>query len=167
MKKLLKNLSIGIFGITLVTLIVLRVVGVDPQDQRPGLWLAGDVVDSPVSDWSFTDDHYEIYLQTNTPYFVPHSVTVYCATLEGNLYLLSAYYTGGTYPDMRSWNRNIVRDPRIRLRIGGKLYDQKVSYVSDESIRRPVYDALGDKYPDWERPTFKNMHILAVGPADS
>ena len=65
-----------------MTLIVLRVVGVDPQDQRPGLWLAGDVVDSPVSDWSFTDDHYEIYLQTNTPYFVPHSVTVYCATLE-------------------------------------------------------------------------------------
>ena len=31
MKKLLKNLSIGIFGITLVTLIVLRVVGVDPK----------------------------------------------------------------------------------------------------------------------------------------
>ena len=57
MKKKLKNLSIGIFGITLVTLIVLRVVGVDPQDQRPGLWLACDVVDSPVSDLSFTDDH--------------------------------------------------------------------------------------------------------------
>ena len=38
-----------------------------------------------------------------------------------------------------------------------------MSYVSDESIRRPVYDALGDKYPDWERPTFENMHILAVG----
>ena len=83
MKKLLNNLSIGFLGITLVRLLVLRVVGVDPQDQRPGLWLAGDVVDSSVSDWSFTDDHYEIYLQTNTPYFVPHSVTVYCATLEG------------------------------------------------------------------------------------
>ena len=68
---------------------------------------------------------------------------------------------------MRSWSRNIVRDARIRLRIGRKLYDQKVSYVSDESIRRPVYDALGDKYPDWERPTFENMHILAVGPTDS
>ena len=66
---------------------------------------------------------------------------------------------------MRSWNRNIVRDSRIRLKIGDQVFDQTVSYVSDESIRRPVYDALGAKYPAWERPTFENMHILAVGPA--
>ena len=167
MKKIFKYLSIGLLGVSLFIVLVLRVVGVDPQDQRPGLWLAGDVADSPVSDWTFTDEYYEIYLQTNTPYLIPHSVTVYCATLEGNLYLLSAYYTGGTFPEMRSWNRNIVRDPRIRLRIGGQLFDQRVSYVSDELIRRPVYDALGEKYPDWERPTYENMHILAVGPVDS
>ena len=132
-----------------MTLIVLRVDGFDPQDQRPGLWLAGDFVDSPVSDWSLSGEHYVFYLQTNTSYFVPHSVKVYYATLEGNLYLLSAYYIGGTFPGMRSWNRNIVRGPRIRFVIGDKLYNQIVSYMSDESIRRPIYDALGDKYLDW------------------
>ena len=167
MKKIFKYLSTGIAVIAFLTLIVLRVVGVDPQDQRPGLWLAGKLSETPLNDWAFTDDHYEIYLQTNTPYFIPHSVTVYCATYDGELYLLSAYYTGGTFPDMRSWNRNIVRDPRVRLRIGGQLFDQTVNYVSDEMIRRPVYDALGEKYPNWERPTYENMHILAVGPADS
>ena len=164
MKKTVKYLGITIVLLVAVTLLVLRSVGVSPQDQRAGLWLAGDEVTTPIDDWSFTDDYEEIFLQTNTPYFIPHSVTVYCASYQGDLYLLSAYYSGGTYPDMRSWNRNIVRDPRIRLKIGEQLFDRTVSYVYDESIRSPVYDALGDKYPDWERPTFENMHILAVGP---
>ncbi len=165
MKKILEYSGISAVIIVVVILASLRFTGVEPQDLRPGLWLKGEVAVMPVSDWSFSDDHEEIYLQTNTPYLLPHSVTVYCATYNGELYLLSAYYTGGTFPEMRSWNRNIVRDPRVRLKIGEQLFDQTVSYVSDESIRRPVYDALGEKYPDWERPTFENMHILAVGPA--
>ncbi|NKB34649.1 MAG: hypothetical protein GKR91_16270 [Pseudomonadales bacterium] len=164
MKKIIEYSGIGAVVIVVVTLAFLRFFGVAPQDLRPGLWLTGEVAAMPVTDWSFTDEHAEIYLQTKTAYLIPHSVTVYCASLNGELYLLSAYYTGGTYPEMRSWNRNIVRDPNIRLKIGDQLFDQTVSYVSDESIRRPVYQALGDKYPDWERPTFENMHILAVGP---
>ncbi len=165
MKKTIKYSGIGVVVTIAVVLVVLRTLGVEPQDRRPGLWLTGEMPAMPVTDWSFSDEHAEIYLQTNTRWLIPHSVTVYCATLDGDLYLLSAYYTGGTFPEMRSWNRNIVRDPRIRLKIGDQVFDQSVSYVSDESIRRPVYDALGAKYPDWERPTFENMHILAVGPA--
>ena len=165
MKKIIEYSGISAVIVVVVILASLRFFGVAPQDLRPGLWLKGEVAVMPVSDWSFSDDHAEVYLQTNTPYLIPHSVTVYCATYDGELYLLSAYYTGGTFPEMRSWNRNIVRDPRVRLKIGEQLFDQTVSYVSDESIRRPVYDALGAKYPDWEGPTFENMHILAVGSA--
>ena len=75
MNKIFKYLSTGIAVIAFLTLIVLRVVGGDPQNQRPGLWLAGKLSETPLNDWAFTDDHYEIYLQTNTPYFIPHSVT--------------------------------------------------------------------------------------------
>ena len=74
MKKIFKYLSIGLVGVSLLIVLVLRVVGVDPQDQRPGLWLAGDVADSPVSDWTFTDEYYEIYLQTNTPLLCLYSI---------------------------------------------------------------------------------------------
>ena len=28
---------------------------VDPKDRRPGLWLSGDAVTAPVTDWSFSD----------------------------------------------------------------------------------------------------------------
>lgn len=165
MKKIVEYSGIGAVVIIVMVLATLRFFGVAPQDQRPGLWLTGELPSMPVADWSFTDEHAEIYLQTKTPYLLPHSVTVYCATLNGELYLLSAYYTGGTFPEMRSWNRNIMRDPRIRLKIGDQLFDQTVSYVFDESIRRPVYQALGEKYPDWDRPEYENTHILAVGPA--
>ncbi len=49
-----------------------------PQDRRPGLWLAGEVVREPVTDWSFTDAVPEIFLETRTWYGIPHSVTVVC-----------------------------------------------------------------------------------------
>jgi len=155
MKRIIEYSGIGLVVIVVAVLATLRFVGVEPQDRTPGLWLKGDVPAMPVTDWSFTDEHAEIHLQTSTAYLIPHSVTVYCATMDNKLYLLSAYYDGGTFPEMRSWNRNIVRDPRIRLKIGDQLFDQTVSYVDDESIRRPVYDALGEKYPNWADPHSK------------
>jgi len=39
----------------LVALLALRIVGLDPRERRPGLWLTGEVVTAPVTDWSFTD----------------------------------------------------------------------------------------------------------------
>ena len=62
MKKIFKYLITSTVVIAFSTLIVLRLVGVDPQDQRPGLWLAGKLSETSQNDWAFTDDHYEIYL---------------------------------------------------------------------------------------------------------
>ena len=102
MKKIIKYSGIGAVVTVVVVLAVLRTLGVEPQDRRPGLWLTGEMPAMPVTDWSFSDEHAEIYLQTNTRWLIPHSVTVYCATLDGDLYLLSAYYTGGTFPEART-----------------------------------------------------------------
>ncbi len=38
-----------------IALVTLRIVGLDPKDRRPGLWLTGELVTQPVTDWSFTD----------------------------------------------------------------------------------------------------------------
>lgn len=139
--------------------------GVHPKDQRPGLWLKGHLVEAEVIDWSFTDSVKEIYIQTNTRYFIPHSVTAYSATHNGNYYIMSAYYDGGSFPDARAWNRNIVRDPRVRLKIGDDVFDQKISYTTDEPLRQGVYKSFLSKYPEWVSPGIKNVHILAVEPA--
>lgn len=162
MKKVLKWLALAVTTVLVVTIASLRVFGFEPQDQRPGLWLAGELVEDPVSDWSFTDVEEEIYVQTRTPYGIPHSVTTYCVVFDDEFYLFSAYYGGGTFPDDRSWNRNVIRDPRVRLKIGENLYDQRVIHVTEEPLRRDVHQAFIDKYPQWNSPGLENVHILRV-----
>jgi len=162
MKKFFKIAGISLVLIFVVTIAALRSFGYEPRDQRPGLWLAGDLVSEPVTDWSFTDQFAEIFVQTNTRYGIPHSITTYSAVYDGNFYLFSAYYQGGNFPDMRSWNRNVMRDPRVRLKIGDRLYDQRVSYISDGLIREPVIGQFEEKYPEWESPGNENVHIFLV-----
>jgi len=159
--------TVGTFSIMLlvVLLVAVRLVGFEPRDLQPGFWVNGDLVEEPVSDWSFTDNVEEIYVQTNTRYLIPHSVTTYCTVHNGTLYLFSAYYSGGTFPDERSWNVNVMRDPRVRLKIGGQLFDQNLRYIDDAATRRPVHQAFVDKYPQWNSPGIENVHIFAVDPA--
>jgi hypothetical protein len=67
-----------VFGIILVCLVVLvgvlRVTGLEPKDRRPGLWLKGDLVTEPVTDWSFVSKYATDRVQTRTWYFIPQSV---------------------------------------------------------------------------------------------
>jgi len=67
----------------------------DPKDRRPGLGLSGEVVGEPINDWSFSDEYSLIYLETQTWYRIPHSVTTVCAELGEKLYVPSIYYEGG------------------------------------------------------------------------
>ena len=163
MKKIAKMAGVALLLIVGVTLVSLRLLGYEPRDQRPGLWLTGDRVTEPVADWSFTEDHLEIFVQTRTPYLIPHSVTTYCAVYEGDLYLFSAYYQGGVFPDERGWNRNVMRDPRVRLKIGDRVFDQTLSHVTDAETREAVHASAVAKYQQWSSPGLENVHILLVG----
>jgi len=162
MKKTAKTAGIILLLIVGGTLVSLRLLGYEPSDLRPGLWLTGDRVTEPVTDWSFTEQHQEIFVQTRTPYLIPHSVTTYCAFYEGDLYLFSAYYQGGVFPDERGWNRNVMHDPRVRLKIGGRLFDRTVSHVTDFETREAVHASAVAKYPQWSSPGLENVHILLV-----
>jgi hypothetical protein len=162
MKKYFQIGGISLIAIALFTILSLLIVGYEPQDQSPGLWLTGELATEPVADWSFTEQHEEIFVQTRSPWLIPHSVTTYCATYNDSFYLFSAYYGGGDFPDLRRWNKNVVRDPRVRLKIGDQLIDQTLSYIDDESIRMPVHQAFVDKYPQWVSPGLENVHIFQV-----
>ena len=163
MKKIAKRVGLAALLIVGVAFVSVRLLGFEPSDLRPGLWLTGDRVSEPVIDWSFTEDHPEIFVQTRTRYLIPHSITTYCAVLEGDLYLFSAYYQGGVFPDERGWNRNVMRDPRVRLKIGERVFDQTVSHVTDAATREEVHDNAVAKYPEWSSPGLENVHILKVG----
>ena len=59
---------------------------VDPEGQRPGMQLTGEVSDFP-DDWGFSDAYREIAIEVATPYFISHSVTIWCAAQNNSLYV--------------------------------------------------------------------------------
>lgn len=128
-------------------LVTLRIVGLDPQERRPGLWLTGQLVTAPVTDWSFTEASPTIFVQTRSWYGLPHSVTTTCTAYQGRLYLTSVYRPGAQFPRDRLWNRNIMRDPRVRLKIGDRVFDRTVALVTDAAERDAVLEAKARKYP--------------------
>ena len=130
--------------------LALLLAACEPHDRRPGLWLSGDVVKEPVSDWSFTDAVPEIFLETRTWYGIPHSVTVVCVGVGDKLYVPSVYRERGDFPDERLWNRNVVRDPRVRLKIGEKIYERQAALVEDAAEWQAVLDAFAKKSPFWK-----------------
>ena len=163
---MIKNLTfkslLSIFVSFGVFLFFLRIVGYEPKDTSPGFWLSGDILSEPITDWSFTNEIKEIFVETQTPYFLPHSVTTYCGVYEEKFYLFSAYYEGGEFPYARRWNQNVMRDPSVRLKIDGNIYEQNLSFVSDESEKVPIHRAFVDKYSNWQSPGIENVHIFLV-----
>ncbi len=110
-----------------------------PSDRRPGLWLAGEPAPLP-EDWSFTDADREIAIQVNTPYVLPHSVTIWCASTDGKLFVAARD------PDEKRWPGWVERDPEVRLAIDGRLYDAKLLRIDDPERIAPVRRAYAAKY---------------------
>jgi hypothetical protein len=154
----------------LLLLVALLATACDPKDRRPGTWVSGTEVSEPVTDWSFTDTVGEIFVETRTWYGIPHSVTTVCARDGERLYVPSVYFEGGDFPDKRFWNRNVVRDPRVRLSIGGKIYERSAVLVTDPGEIQTALAAFARKSPFWqelaakpeaERPT---VYFLRMDP---
>ena len=123
---------------------------VDPQDRRPGLWLSGEVVEGAVDDWSFSEAFPEIAVETRTWYAIRHSVTTVCAARGESLYVPSLYLEGGSFPDARFWNRNVVRDPKVRVRIGERIYERRAVRVEEAGEIGRALEAFAAKYPFWK-----------------
>ena len=89
----------GLFLVVVLALalVTLRFIGFEPRDRSPGLWVTGELVTTPIIDWSFTRSIEEIFVETRTWYYIPHSVTTYCSIYNDQLYLFSAYYQGGSF----------------------------------------------------------------------
>ena len=121
-----------------------------------GLWLAGDLVTTPVTDWSFTDAVPTIQIETRTWYLIPHFVRTYIARNDAQLYLFSEYFAPepgqpdlrDRFPEVRFWNRMVVRDPRIRVKIGNRLFQMRAYPLTDPSGMAVARQAFLSKYAD-------------------
>jgi hypothetical protein len=164
--KTIGKIGSALFVFLILLLVTLRATGFEPQDcpnagaswtcKLPGLWLKGEPVTTPVSDWSFTDQIQTIKIQTQTPFVLPYSVSIWCAVYNGNLYVTS--YRG------RRWVEDIVSDPRVRLKIGDKIYERSLSMINDPEEKAAVLQAKGKKYPAWKPPTVAEATVFRVLP---
>ncbi len=141
-----------------LALVVLRFTGLDPHDRIPGLWLTGELVTTPVTDWSFTDQVATIKLQTQSRFLLPHSVTINCLSLNGQLYVSSIYPAGTP----RSWNDNVLRDPHVRIKIGNKVYDRTLVLLTDPAEIAAVLQVRAKKYPQLKIPPNATIHVFHV-----
>ncbi|MBZ5699071.1 MAG: hypothetical protein LAN18_11055 [Acidobacteriia bacterium] len=162
--KTLGKIIVGILVCLVLLLLVLRITGLDPKDRRPGLWLKGDVVTTPVSDWSFTDKIPSIMIQTRTRYLLPHSVTIYCVSHNGQLYLHTVFLKGVPFPNGRSWVASLIRDPHVRIKVGNQLFDRTATEATDPAEIEPLMDAYKNKYPKSKFPSDSTTYWFHVLP---
>ncbi len=147
------------FAIT--TLLVVSVFAsgcFSPSDSRPGMRLSGQVREFP-SDWSFTDEFREIAIQVRTPYLLAHSVTVWCATLDGTLVV------GARNPETKNWPGWVDRDPRVRLRVGSDVYEARLSPIDDLQSLSGIRGSYAKKYDlpdpaDGKRPEIRYWSVI-------
>jgi hypothetical protein len=110
----------------------------EPWGPIPGGRLEGQVVAEPVRDWSFTDAHSTVELETRPA--DPYSVTVWCVVHDGSLYVPSRY------AEKKSWVQYVLDDPRVRLRVGERIYPAAMTRVRDPEEIEAVVPALVAKY---------------------
>jgi hypothetical protein len=107
-------------------------------------------------DWSFTADAEEIFIETVTSYWIPHSVTVWCVTVGNELYVAA------DDADKKSWVANVARDPNVRLKIGDKVYEQKLIPVTDAATIAAIDSGFVRKY-DYEEEEGDDDMIVGYG----
>jgi hypothetical protein len=156
---MLRALKIGLLTVAallVVSVLTLRVTGLEPRyidpasaafaeagrTAWPGLWLKGEVVREPVTEWDWTNQVNDpirgnsIMLETRTWYGIPHSVTINLVPLGDTLYISGSQQDSRvlqTFPEAKSWWANIERDPRIRMKIDGKLYEMTAVLLADRA----------------------------------
>jgi hypothetical protein len=139
----------------IVTVLVgaVAVLGCQPEDETPGLWLGGEIARERVADWRFTNDIEEIFVETRPWYGIPHSTTIWCAELDGELYI-------GSYgEEKKTWEKNVARRPAAKIAIAGRLYEVTVVPVTEPSRiealdaayakKYDMAEVFGDEIPDW------------------
>ena len=110
-----------------------------PSDRRPGMHLTGAVAAFP-ADWLFTAAQQEIAIEVSGFLGLPHSVTIWCATLDGALYL------GARDPDSKRWPAWADAAPDVRLKIADAIYEVHLTPLEDAATIARLQPNYAAKY---------------------
>lgn len=140
---------------------LLAVLGCQPQDESPGLWLRGAIAQEGVQDWRFTNEIEEIFVETRPWYGIPHSTTIWCVEHDGEMYI-------GSYgEEKKTWEKNVARDATVTLAIAEKLYFATVAPVAEPDLIEALDAAYAQKYDmaevfEGEIPKWWYYHVALI-----
>ena len=142
--KILKVSGWVLLALVLAALVVLA-VRTDPIGPLAGTRLSGEEAPYP-DDWGFSDEDFTIAVETRPD--DPHSVTTICFVHEGVLHVPAQ---GGSTKD---WPSHVLADPRVRLKIGDRVYAARATRVEPDdpapyfASAASKYEAMADRAPD-------------------
>ena len=106
--------------------------------------LSGDVHSGNVPDWTFANDAELCQIETNP--VAPYSVNTWCAGYGSHLYVPTSMIYGPLTPGERDWVRNVSEDPRVRIRVAGRVYERNAVRVAAGAEYTAVRSLLTQKY---------------------
>jgi len=163
MNKVLKVLGIAIAIVAIAIAVLLfgmRFSDGPIEILSGGPFKTGELSEAP-ADWSFLKDRSTIEFQTMDP---ETSRTVWLATHDSKLYLVSGYMTATYGGIWKKWPHYLEDDDRIILRIDGKLYEQRLERIMTGSEVGPVMAEFSRKYfPGGSADTAADIETVASG----
>jgi hypothetical protein len=184
MKKMMMIVGVLLVALLIGTLVTLRITGLEPQymgSNRPGTWLKGEVVRTPIKDWTFVNSIVDpsrpkfwkgleapstIMVETQTWYGIPHSVTTAVLVRRGQLYIHSNQGRfDREFPYDKAWTASVARNPNVRIKMGGRIYEVTLVLVPDRDeaaaiIGRPIETKRNG--PDGEEHIVSRFHLYHV-----
>jgi hypothetical protein len=103
-----------------------------------GPLVEGEPVAPPADGWGSVAKVQTLELEVAPD--APRSVTTWFLVVDGVLYVPSADAASKTWPGQ------VVQDPRVRVRLDGKLYELAATRVEDAEIGRRLSGAVREKY---------------------
>lgn len=107
-------------------------VPINPVDQRPGMRLSGDP--APMSDWQSVVEAPRAFgsnlvqFETRPWYGLRHSITTTSLTRAGQFYVPCGWCS------TKRWPTYIQSDPRVRIKVDGKVFERIAVRVTDEAL---------------------------------
>ncbi len=109
-----------------------------PCEQIPGVYLLGDEVSEPVTDWAFVNEVRLCQIQVaGSP--LPHAINLNCMSSGGEAYLSCSYCAG------KVWSNAAVDDPLARLRVGGNVYPVRLERLTEPARLDAAWQARSSK----------------------
>lgn len=134
--------TLVLVGIAVVALVALRFaarLSGGPLGVIPGGRLAGPLATEQRPDWSFTEHVQTIAVEVDPEH--PLSVTTWVFTLDGALYVAADFFN-----PLKQWPHRALADPRVRLRIDGRIYERLAVRETDPARIERLRRAIAAKY---------------------